>query len=477
MKCTSCGAELEQEQTVCPSCGAEPTPEEKVSETPVEEVAEAAAEETPEVPAEETAEAAVEEATEETVDEPVVESVEAPVEKAPAAPVKKAKKKRRKPPVPVRMLLQLISLVLSLVLLVAVLATAVVGDIRVLTDKDGIKKIIGSLFSPQTTVVIRPVAGAAGVKPMAEEGGVMGGLDMSSDMLTDWIMNAIGPELGEDVEISREEIENFLEESTITDYVSDKVAGYVEDFITGEDTTTITPEEIKELIEENKPLLEETFQIEINEEVVESITEMVEEIDVDTIVKEEALGAIGGVTIGGNGQSKPDTDKPGTSNKPGTSDKPGTSAKPGDSQDNEGGFLPVPDLSEGMSINEILQTLRAYTSDGMVAALCGVCVVLMALLCLCNYYSLPGGLGWCAFPCILLGVILSAPVVLVQSAPETLAMILGEAAMYMKTINAVVGIIAPVHYGVLGLGLALMIASIVLRIVRRVKVKKEMPVF
>lgn len=443
MKCTSCGAELEQEQTVCPSCGAEPTIEEAIPETPVEEVAEVAAE----------------------------EAVESVAEKAPAAPVKKVKKNRRKPPVPVRMLLQLISLVLSLVLLATVLATAVVGDIRLLTDKDGIKKIIGSLFSPQTTVVIRPVAGAAGMKPMAEESGVLGGLDMSSEMLTDWIMDNIGPQLGEDVEISREEIENFLEKSTITDYVSDKVAGYVEDFITGEDTTSITPEEIKDLIEENKPLLEETFQIEINEEVVESITEMVEEIDIDNIVKEETLGAIGDVTIGGNGQSTPDTDKPGKD------EKPGTSTKPNGPQESVGGFLPVPDLSEGMSINEILQTLRAYTSNTMVIALCGVCVVIMALLCLCNYYSLPGGLGWCAFSCIVLGVILSAPVVLVQSTPETLAMILGDAAMYMKTIHAVVGIIAPVHYGVLGLGLALMIASIVLRIVRRGKVKKEMPVF
>ena len=96
---------------------------------------------------------------------------------------------------------------------------------------------------------------------------------------------------------------------------------------------------------------------------------------------------------------------------------------------------------------------------------------------LCNYYSLPGGLGWCAFPCILLGIVLSAPVVLVQSAPETLMMILGDAGTYLKAIVAVVGVIAPVHYGVLGLGLALMIASIVLRIVRSVKAKKEMPVF
>ena len=373
---------------------------------------------------------------------------------------KKPKKKRRKPPVPVRLLLQLISLALSLVLLATVLATAVVGDIRLLTTKDGIKKIVSSLFSPQTTVVIRPVAGAAGAAPMAEEGG----FGMSSDMLADWILNNLGPQLGEDVEISKEEIENFLEESTFTDFVSDKVAGYVEDFITGEDTTSITTEEIKELIEENKPLLEETFQIEISEDVVENITQMVEQIDVDTVVKEEALGAIGGVTIGGSGQSKP-----------GTSTDPDTDV--GGSQDKGDSFLPIPDLSEGMSINELLQTLRAYTSDTMVLALCGVCVVLMALICLCNYYSLPGGLGWCAFPCILLGIVLSAPVAVVQSAPETLMMLLGDAGMYMKTVIAAVGVIAPVHYGVLGLGLALMIASIVLRIVRGVKAKKEMPVF
>lgn len=385
--------------------------------------------------------------------EPVTEvtaAEEAAAEPAPAEPsaepVKKAKKKHKKPHVAVRILMQLLSLVLCLALLVGVVAATLVADLRRVTTKDGIKQIIVSLLDRPT--VVRPIVGAAGIRLNSTTDQAS---SATQDALIDLVMQNLVMEDGTPIDISREEIEAFVEESTVKDFLAEKVAGHAADFITGEVTTEITTEEIQQLVEENKDLIEEHFDVEVTEEFTDIVTTVVEEQDIDTVVREEVLGTVGNMTIGG-GNFAPDG--PNSSGGSGSSDNTEGSSQPG--------------ASQGMTINDLVAMLQEIAADKVMYTTVGICVALVLLLLLCNFYSIPGGLGWAAAPTILAGLLLSAPVYFILGSPETLVMLLQGQAVVADVIRGVLTTIAPVHYTVLGIGVGLAVASIVARIIRAV---------
>ena len=96
------------------------------------------------------------------------------------------------------------------------------------------------------------------------------------------------------------------------------------------------------------------------------------------------------------------------------------------------------------------------------------------LLLLCNFYSIPGGLGWASAPTIFAGLLLSLPVYFLSGNPETLTMLLQGDAMVANVILGLLSTIAPVHYTVLGIGLGLAVLSIVVRIIRAVVRKNKL---
>lgn len=408
------------------------------AEEPVAPVEETAAEVTP----------AAESAVQET---PVPEVTEAaPAE--PKAPVVTPKKKApKKPHIAVRIPLQLLSLVLCVALLVGVIAAVLVADLRRVTTKDGIKQIIVSLLDRPT--VVRPIVGAAGIRLSSTTDQAS---SATQDALIDLVMQNLVMEDGTPIDISREEIEAFVEESTVKDFLADKVAGHAADFITGEITTEITTEEIQQLVEENKELIEEHFDVEVNEEFTQVVTTIVEEQDIDTVVREEVLGTVGNMTIGGGGNFAPDgpnSDGSGSSGDSGTPNQPGA--------------------SQGMTINELVAMLQEISSDEVMYTAVGICAGIALLLLLCNFYSIPGGLGWISAPVILAGLILSAPVYFILGSPETLVMLLEGQAVIADVITGVLATIAPVHYTVLGIGAGTAVLSIITRIIRAVIRKKK----
>lgn len=120
----------------------------------------------------------------------------------------------------------------------------------------------------------------------------------------------------------------------------------------------------------------------------------------------------------------------------------------------------------GLEVEDIQRILQMLASGLPTVSVIGAAVVLMLLLCALNYYNVPAGLTWSAIPCILAGLILSAPIVLVKNVVNTMDTSSGMVSGVGSILVSFVDVFAPIHYGVLILGVALLVISIVWRIIR-----------
>ncbi|MGN1000249.1 MAG: hypothetical protein ACI4PO_11920 [Faecousia sp.] len=380
------------------------------------------------------------------VEKPAPAAEEPAVPAAEAAPAGKQPRKYQKPHVAIRILMQLLSLLLSLVLLFGVISAALVADLRQVTAKDGIKQILVTLLQGPATV--RPAVGAVNIRlDSASEQSSSQVLDALVDMAMEYLatMEGLPEELDENA--LRSEVEAFLNESTLVDFLTDKVAGYTSDYLTGEALTTITPEEIRQLVEENKEVIQNRFGIEITREQTDAIVRAIEEVDIDTAVRKEVFESIDRMPLGGPSVRPEDPDNPALS-------------------ENSG-------IPQNLTVGELVRILQQISSDSVMAACVGFCAVLVLLLLLCNFYSIPGGLGWASAPTIFAGLLLSLPIFWIQGNPETLTMLVNGEPTVANVIAGLASTLAPVHFAVLGIGIALAAASIAARVIRSVMRKRK----
>ena len=120
----------------------------------------------------------------------------------------------------------------------------------------------------------------------------------------------------------------------------------------------------------------------------------------------------------------------------------------------------------GIDMEMIRHYLQLLTSSELMLGAVALCVALMLLLCALNFYDVPAGLTWSAVPCIIVGVILSVPLALLQTAPAILVDILSLPASLAQIITSFLSVLSAVHYGILILGVILLILSILWRIFR-----------
>jgi sulfate ABC transporter permease subunit len=99
--------------------------------------------------------------------------------------------------------------------------------------------------------------------------------------------------------LTLETVQQFVDESTLKDFIAEKGASLITDYYTGENTTAITEEEIQEQLEMNKDLIKETFDYEITEEKIQEITTKVVENDYIAQIQEEGIvNVVMGTIIG-----------------------------------------------------------------------------------------------------------------------------------------------------------------------------------
>ncbi len=331
---------------------------------------------------------------------------------------------RRKPHIALRIGMQLLSFLLSTVLGIVLIATVLLADMHTLTSSGGIKQIINAVLLPnKAPASMQPMVAAGGTVidpgqielPEGAEDAILSG---DSNALVDILYDTMQEMLGEENPITKDQLQTFVENSTVTDYIADKAAGFAEDILNGTENTQITTEELVQLVEENKPLIEETFEIEITddqmEEIKSNVTTIVEENDINTTIRTEINNAMDSAVSSAGGA--------------------------------------------GIPLAEIMQIVRMLSQDTVLYAAIGACALLLILLCGANFYNIPGGLTWAAMPCIFIGGILAAPVAVLQMTPS----ILGEFASLAPMVN----VVAVNHYAAPIIGLVLLIGSIIWRIVR-----------
>ena len=487
MFCEKCGEKLEPQMIFCTACGAKVPQPEPVEETmlPLDsdniqteavEVSLQSAEETlPELELEpESAPAQADTAPAEpepvviepepeilvpqtvvvepapAVPQPVAEQpapiVPQPVVTPPApapAPTPK-KEKRKKPHIVLRILLQFLSFVLCIVLAASLVATVVLADLNHLTSEGGIKQLVNAVLTPNSGPQrITPAIGAAGVhldEASANPGFTIPNIDLDDipeDLLNggateenisgliDWIYEELQEASEEPLPITKEQVEEFVAESTVSEYVAEKLAGYADDFINGTENTTITTEEIMQLLEENTQLIEETFDVTVTEEVKQSLSKAVEKVvvenDLNTVIRVQVFETVE-ETIDKSVESM------------------------------------------GMGWEDIQAMLQLISSDLVLYIAMGTCLVLMLLLCLLNFYNVPAGLTWIAVPSMLMGAILTAPLVVLKAAPELLSgLVPGNV---LSIVASFANVLLPIHGAVLALGVGLLFISILWRIIR-----------
>lgn len=330
-----------------------------------------------------------------------------------------------KPPFPLRFLMQTLSVILCLILVLCLLCTAVILDLKALTSSGNLQTLFNALT---TGTASRPSAQV----PAAEPGYLVplsssapsGDPDISGDvltdsgLLTDYIYGIIQDTLGEDAEITGEQVQSFIDQSTIMDFASEKTSSYVQDALNGQASTTITTEELMDLFEENQALMEEHFNITFDDDLKADL-----ESQVRKVVEEDDL----------NGTLRQQIDN----------------------------AMSTPIGGTDLTARQLLEAIGQLTRAKVILAVILLCLVLVLGLMALNLYHLPMGLTWSGIGCLSAGLLLSVPL-MIPGFSDSFAQSLPQEAASL--VPVVIGAISPVHYSIAVLGLVMIVGSVVWRI-------------
>lgn len=323
--------------------------------------------------------------------------------------------KHHKPSFPIRLLMQLLSTVVCLILILCLLCTVLVIDGKVFLCSDSQEAIIRQLITDSPTQPQMATANIIRLSSARESGSLSPGALLGDDAaLTAYVQQMIEAYTDVQQPVTETQAQEFLAQSTIKDFISEKTNSYVSDIVTGEENTTITADEIMELVEENQALLEQTFQTTMTEESKQALREhmeqAVDEADFGGAIREEINATLSQPILG----------------------------------------------TDGWTLSDMMFLLSYLTQNRILFACIGLCLVLMLLLLALNFYNLPMGLTWAAVPPLFVGAVLS---------------LFTSDALVQTNANEAIGrtlqLISPVHHGILALGALLLAASLLWRILAR----------
>lgn len=352
--------------------------------------------------------------------------------------------------------LALASFLLGILLFVSVTVTALIADVRIVTSKENISGFVRELISAPAHV--RPKApmasGEGGLRlpprvsrtyqmPRREE--PAGVADRLTDQLIGMFYGELIDQFSEAMPITQDEFTKLIYESTVKDYIADKTAALITDYFNNEITTTFEPEEIVQLIDENAELIETIVGEPLPADIAQQVAAVFDQNEI--IVKVEAEGLAGFMELTGGSSS-------------GSGDALATKGN-----DQVTGILNAIASGDFNSINisDIVALLRSFSSLGHLIWSIVICLVLIAAIILVNIRQLPKGLRRAGYPLLLagLGIILN---LLAQFVPK-----MWEGSLGLIIVRYILLQTAVVNIVVFCLGLALVIAGIVLGIVLRKK--------
>ena len=336
---------------------------------------------------------------------------------------------KKKMPIGVRILLVFLSVILCFALFASTVGTIFIADLALLTSKGGIQKLIKDVIFPTSAPAHISGAIMPGRIPVRTDAA-----NDAQDAVIDTIYDLLQNQFGGELPLDKSDMKELIEQSTMPDYLADKVSGIVSDVISGESTTTITKDEIMALMEENKELLESTFHVEITPEMVDTVGQFVEEMDIADTVQKEVYDTLG-VPVPAD-PADPDTNV-GTGNS---------------------GMMDAIVNGDDIGMAEVLMLVRKLTSTTTLAICIGTCLVLCGLLFLTNWGRPNAALCCCGIPVLLAGIVYLIPTLVAYVAPS-LFLQLGLAGSAIRQVLVLVGYVS---LGVTALGIVLIVAGCVL---------------
>ena len=360
-----------------------------------------------------------------------------------------------------KVLLVILSVILCLCLAVSLLVTVLVTDVRILTDKNNLNTLITGYLTGSKMPYRQGLPAGVSV----QTGGKMAPVKKLDDMtdvddmtdasvLVTYIYDMLQEQAGGELEMSLAEVQDFVEKSTLDDFLMEKSASLVSDFLTGENTTTITMQEIQEQLEQNAALIQETFGIPMDDPTAIGVMVVaIEESDVVAKIQQGGLQAL--------------LDIPVSSETNGAVDDATSKVEMQKIPTNLIGIIAALingdlDLST-MQLPQILNVFRAAISAETMWLCIGVCALLIGLVFLASwskYYRAMVGVGVTLLDS---GVVFLVPIILIKALPDLFKSLLGSAASaYPVLCSALEMLIAP-PVVLIVLGLALIVSGSILR--------------
>lgn len=386
---------------------------------------------------------------------------------------------KHKLPGVVRFFLALISIALCFVLFATSLVTILIADLHVVTSEGALQTIITQILIPSKAPAPRP--GLAAGRPVIHyDETSLGG---PTDLVVDALMDMMQQEFGDELPITRDQVNAILAESTLPDFISEKAAGLVAGILNGETPTlNITIEEVEELILENRDVVKEYFDVEITDEMVDQITDVLEEEKILETVEQqlqETLGFTGTPDAENPGNEGALTPPPGSSdevdlesNQPGFSGTTGTTNNSffggiTSAVESFVGITPqqkqlISNISAGAEVEltdlpVAIGLLNAISSLNALLVCIGACLLVFLLMLLTHWGRPFAAVRTAGIPVMLAGGLM----LLVGTAATSLLpdMMGSEGAMIVGVVTPVLTMFNYVSGGVGALGLVLIIVG------------------
>lgn len=387
MTCEYCGAPMEEGTIYCTQCGA------------LQSQAGAAVPVTPGA-----------------IHPPEPEAVPTP---APAYPSQTPEKIKKHTPPAVRVVLNICTVLLCLLLSVSIIVTMLVIDLNRLVSREGLTAITRELLTMQEPVSSNQPA-VYRLSAISGETAASG----DTDDLVDLFYDAMKAEFGSEFQPTREQLAEFAAQSTIQDYLAEKLGSYVDDLINGTYNTTIDPDELLDVIDENADLVEEIFSVKVDRQFRKDLRKFLEENDIDQLIRTNILEPLAEIRVEG---------------------------------------LQLPGGTGEGTLADLLAQLQFLSSGGAIAVMGLLDAIFIALLFLTNRFRLGNALLSAGIPALVVGVLLSLPVLVLQQFLPAMEWTTKADVVAAGVFAALTGRIAPVHYGTALIGLVLVVTGGVIR--------------
>lgn len=353
----------------------------------------------------------------------------------------------------VRFLLGFITFLLCVALFVTTVAGIVVSNVvQILSSQENLENLLRQVLfvDMQHPVSTRnaPLGNAPALRQLPVKTLAPADIRFSEQQtatsMVEWIYEALAEDFGDELQVSLETVKEFVERSTLDDFLVEKGAALLNDVYTGNSTVTLGADEIKTKIEENAALIEEYFGVPVDMQVVQDVTTIIEENEYVERIEEEGI-----VNIILNPQG---------------------SSSGGADSDTDG--MENPDSIDTQQIQQAIETARMVLSAQTVLICVGAIVLLLVLILVVNMKQIWVGMNKAGITLMLAALPFVAVTVAVWAIPVGFSTQLGVPAMAEVLVREIVNINSVICIGVFAFGLALLIAGIVTYCIVRGKRKK-----